>query len=350
MENVFFFQTQQIADDTNIFNQFKEQKIFYSYFQVDQNYYLFVYSQKSIDINFVYQSVEIIQELDSKQRKIRSLRGFFLYALEIMEKGLSAGSARKDHEILQTNLQSFFWKQVHNIIRQNKKGALQEFLFGSEVTRMGSTYGRGEVYTILDTSSSPALDAKIQTLQKSYDALRSQVQSLQQKVIQLEAKLMRIEQSFKYPLIEPSQPLESSKTVQQGNYTLNSNMGSLPNKSFQENDTNFHQAQEASFKSLSEDSRIHFKNHQTTQEYSIPSNQKKGLNEQNFITLSNLSEDQKIEIIKLGFQLNQQGKISLKKYYETTQEYSLFQFKGYSIKYETIRRTKLYQQLKLSNN
>jgi hypothetical protein len=56
--------------------------------------------------------------------------------------------------------------------------------------------------------------------------------------------------------------------------------------------------------------------------------------------------DEKIEIIKTGFQLQAEGKISLKKYYESTEEYSLFQLKGYNIKYETIRRTKLYQSLK----
>ena len=78
MQNIFFFQTQQIPNDTILFNQLKEQNIFYSYFQVDQNYYLFVYSQKSIDINFLYQSIHLIQELDSKQRKIRFLRGYFL--------------------------------------------------------------------------------------------------------------------------------------------------------------------------------------------------------------------------------------------------------------------------------
>ena len=59
-------------DNTNIFDQFKKQNIFYSYFQVDQNYYLFMYAQQSIDINFLYQSLQAIQELDSKQRKIRS--------------------------------------------------------------------------------------------------------------------------------------------------------------------------------------------------------------------------------------------------------------------------------------
>ena len=69
----------------------------------------------------------MIQELDSKKRKIRSLRGFFLYALEIMETG-------KDYEILSTNLQPFFWRKVKTIIRQNKKGALLEFLFGSHLT------------------------------------------------------------------------------------------------------------------------------------------------------------------------------------------------------------------------
>ena len=102
MNNIFFFQTQQIPDSSSIFNQLKDQKIFFSYFQVDQNYYLLVYAQKSIDINFLYQSIDVIQELDSKQRKIRSFRGFFLYALEIIKNG-------KDDEILNTNLQPFFW-------------------------------------------------------------------------------------------------------------------------------------------------------------------------------------------------------------------------------------------------
>ena len=95
-----------------------------------------------------------------------------------------------------------------------------------------------------------------------------------------------------------------------------------------------------------------------SEEYNLPSNQDKGLNRVNFITFKdnfvgevwqspgNISEDEKIEIIKKGFQLNQEGKISLKKYYESTQEYSLFQSKGYSVKSESIRKTTLYQKLK----
>ena len=70
----------------------------------------------------------------------------------------------------------------------------------------------------------------------------------------------------------------------------------------------------------------------------------------NFITLSKITEEEQIHIIQTGFQLNQQGKISLKKYYETTDPNSLFQLKGYNIKYDSIRRIKLYQQFKPSNN
>jgi len=62
--------------------------------------------------------------------------------------------------------------------------------------------------------------------------------------------------------------------------------------------------------------------------------------------LGKIPEEEKIEIIQTGFQRQAEGKISLKKYYEGTEIHSLFQSKGYSIKCETIRRTKLYQTLK----
>ena len=88
-----------------------------------------------------------------------------------------------------------------------------------------------------------------------------------------------------------------------------------------------------------------------SQQYNIISNEDKGLNRSNLITLSNLSKQEKIEIIqtrngvpfaKPGFQLQSEGRISLKKYYEEVSEAnSLFQSKGYSIKYDTIRKTKL---------
>ena len=86
-----------------------------------------------------------------------------------------------------------------------------------------------------------------------------------------------------------------------------------------------------------------------TQPDNIPLTTEKRLHELHFITLGNLSEEEKIEIIQRGFQLNQQGKISLKKYYESTDTNSLFQSKGYSIKYQSLRKNDLYKQLKPSN-
>ena len=112
----FFFQIQQIPDDTILFNELKWQESFFSYFQADKNYYLFLYAQQSIDRNLLYQSVDVIQELDSKQRKIRSPRGFFLYFFMPVRSAHSALIASveivqngKDYEILETNLQPFFW-------------------------------------------------------------------------------------------------------------------------------------------------------------------------------------------------------------------------------------------------
>ena len=63
--------------------------------------------------------------------------------------------------------------------------------------------------------------------------------------------------------------------------------------------------------------------------------------------MKQIPEQERVEIIQTGFQLQAEGKISLKKYYESPQEYSLFQSKGYSIKYESIRRNKLYKKLKI---
>ena len=140
-------------------------------------------------------SSNVIQELDSKQRKIRSLRGFFLYALEIIENG-------KDYEILETNLQPFFWRKVKNIIRQNKKAALQEFLFGSQES-------------IASTEIQNDLKDKIESLE-------NQVNSLQQKVIQLEAKFMAVERNSKYALSDILEAPRATKNIHQGDSTLKS--------------------------------------------------------------------------------------------------------------------------------
>ena len=100
-QNAFFFKIQQIPEYSKIFDELQTQQFFFSYFQVDQNYYLFFYQQKFIDIDQIEPFIDILAELDTKQRKTRSLRGFFLYILEIMDDG-------KGLEILRTNLQPFF--------------------------------------------------------------------------------------------------------------------------------------------------------------------------------------------------------------------------------------------------
>ena len=41
MDNVFFFQTEQIPDNSILFEELKKQELFFSYFQVDPKYYLF---------------------------------------------------------------------------------------------------------------------------------------------------------------------------------------------------------------------------------------------------------------------------------------------------------------------
>jgi hypothetical protein len=83
-----------------------------------------------------------------------------------------------------------------------------------------------------------------------------------------------------------------------------------------------------------------------SEEYNLASNPNQSQNEHNFMTLGKIPEEEKIEIIQMGFQLQSEGKISLKKYYQSTEEYSLFQWKGYRIKYESIRKTNLYEDLK----
>jgi hypothetical protein len=176
----------------------------------------------------------------------------------------------KDYEIFSTNLHPFFWRKVENILRQNKKGALQEFLFGSQLNQ-----------SINHSDSQNDFQERIQ----------NQLNYLQQKVIDLETKI------------------DNQKYVRRGQNKASENIKSIPQEDY------------------------------TT------ASQTKGQNEHHFITLGKISEQEKVEIIKLGFQRNQKKKISLKNYYQGKGESTLFEWKGYQIKYDTIRKTKVYQQL-----
>ena len=320
-QNAFFFEIEEIPENSPIFEELQKEELFFSYFQVDQKYYLFFYGQKPLDINLIELHLQIIEELDRKQRKIRSLRGFFFYALEIMKNG-------KDFEILRTNLQVSFWRKLKTILRQNKKEVLLQFLFG-------------RVYSYQDSTPHSDIIEMIQNLQ-------TQVNSLQQKIIELEKN---------QSLNSLSGTRMDEKTFFEtpiGNYTLKSehrpqSTNLLEDDSEVRDPTSRAKDMESKSFSVETDKfppRSPFKPAERSEEYKISSNQEKAQNRTNFITLGKISEQERGEIIQTGFQLQAEGRISLKKYYESTDPNSLFQLKGYSIKYESIRRTKLYQSLK----
>ena len=158
-QNAFFFVIQQISEDSKIFDKLQKQELFFSYFQVDQKYYLFFYGQKFIDIDLIDPFIDIIEELDTKQRKIRSLRGFFLYVLEIMENG-------QDYQILKTNLQPSFWRKLKTILRQNKKIVLLQFLFGSQDS-------------IAEPETQNHVNEKIEALQNQVNSLQDRIRDLE---------------------------------------------------------------------------------------------------------------------------------------------------------------------------
>ena len=290
-QNAFFYQIQPISDNSTVFEELTNQQLFFSYFQVDQKYYLFFYQQKSIDIDRIEPLIHILDELDRKQRKIRSLRGFFRYVLEIMGNG-------QDYQILKTNLQPSFWRKLKTILRQNKKIVLLQFLFGSQ-----------------DLIAEPETQNHVN---EKIEALQNQVNSLQQKIIQLEHnQTLQIKKALSELLERP----QAVKIGEQDNTTLKPNISSY----LQEDDTKIHsnlqkelslteqQAEETKSKSLSDASKSDFKALSDSQQYNLSSDQSKAQNQPNFITLGKISEVEKIEIIKLGFQLQAEGKISLKK-------------------------------------
>nr|WPV76506.1 hypothetical protein [Naviculales sp.] len=249
----------------------------------------------------------------------------------------------ENYEILQTNLQPFFWKKVKNIIRQNKKAALQEFLFGKDAVNKDQTLGSNLAF---------------QQMEKKIQNLQSQLQSLQQKIMQLEHNKNILRKTNLNVFSEaPKSPKIDSLTLEQGYSTLKRKKAPYlpendPKRSapLSEVRNTTYQRKGMESKSLSDAPKIDFKPLSSSQQYNITSNQEKGLHGSNFTTLGKIPEQERIEIIQRGFQLQAEGKISLKKYYESTDSNSLFQLKGYQIKYETIRRTKLYQQFKPSNN
>ena len=212
-------------------------------------------------------STQIIQELNVKKRKIRSLRGFLAYALEIIQN-------EKDVQILKTNFKPLFWTRLPNILRQNRNSVLLEFLF--------------------DSSGFPSTQNQHGSLEKKLQSLEDQINLLQDQIIHLNSTLPGKKKSSQNP------------------------------------------SKGAGFK----DSRLEMDNrtiNENTHEY-----------ESNFVLFKSLTEEEQIDLIRTGFE-NQSNGLSLKEYYEGTNKNSLFDLKGYSLKYDTIRRSNLYKRLKNKN-
>lgn len=83
-----------------------------------------VYAEKHLSTSFnsILSSLVVIKELDTKKRKIRSVRGLLIYAWEIIQD-------EKLITVIKTNFQPLFWGRLKNVLRQNKKNCLLNFLF-----------------------------------------------------------------------------------------------------------------------------------------------------------------------------------------------------------------------------
>lgn len=181
------------TNNTVFFDRFNEDELFFSYFHVDENYYLFLYTNQFINIDLFYENFTILQEMDTKQRKLRLLRGFLLYVLEIMKAG--------DCEILKTNLKPFFLIKVEKIIRQNKKKLLLDFLFKSQTTN--------------EISSTTDAD-----FEKQFKALEKNLNSLQERVIYLENKNREMEAHLNILLEGQNIRFKSYSNIRQGDFYL----------------------------------------------------------------------------------------------------------------------------------
>lgn len=119
-----------IDENSSLFQEFKKRKFFFQYFQLETDYFLLIYGKKdeesNIDTEFFLESIEVIQELNTRKRRLRSIRGFLLYAIELMN------SYNYPVNIIATNFQPLFWQRITSILRQNKKNYLLQFLFGNK--------------------------------------------------------------------------------------------------------------------------------------------------------------------------------------------------------------------------
>jgi hypothetical protein len=255
----FFAEIKPIEESLNLFETLQKNQFYYYYFQKNKLYYIFLYANKPIDL--VISSLEIVKELNTKKRKIRSLRGYILHVLSYIEVDDSSVT------VLTTNLQPRFWVNVKDIIKQNKKDGLLNFLFS-------------------DTDKNRASDQENLELTQQIKHLQNEIFVLKKHI-----QILNVTDKGTDTVILDIEAISNTKRV---------NSSSLSNKNFQD---------------------------------------------QPFFKLHQLDEETQKNIIKEGFKLARRDLIKLKDYYEgTSHPNTLFKLRGYSIKYDSIRKSEIYQK------
>lgn len=257
----YFAEIEPISKSSNLFEGLNEKNYQYYYFQKNQAFYIFLFGKEGNNlVEYLLSFLKIRKELDTKKRKIRSIRGFLFYVLETIEYDETLVT------VLKTNLSPFFWKRVQNVLKQNKKDNLLNFLFGT-----------------LEFFPTSSIKLKYLELENQVSKIKSELEVLKKQT----SETILLQKKMKIIIDEKKD--ESS------------------------NPTN-----------------LNFLQHQ-----------------QPFKIFNELPEKEMIQIICEGNKYRQKNLIKITEYYEGTQNpYSLLNLKGYSIKYETVRKHPLYKHYK----
>jgi hypothetical protein len=127
-EFIQLIQIQSISDKVLLKKLCKnlDNLVYYSYFRIETNYYFLTFSKnKLFEVlvsNLLDRQTYILKNIITRERRLRSLRGFLNYVIELK-------NSKKEFEVLATNLQSDFWLDIEIILQSKNKSRLNEFLF-----------------------------------------------------------------------------------------------------------------------------------------------------------------------------------------------------------------------------
>lgn len=126
IELVLLFQVCAPTNNPKIIFEFLSKLVYYSYFKIDDNHYIFTYAKsqflKNSIINIITSNFTILRRIRAYERPFRSFRGFCMFILGLKETG-------NNFQVLETNLKQEFWEELGPIIRQKNKSKLEQYLF-----------------------------------------------------------------------------------------------------------------------------------------------------------------------------------------------------------------------------